>query len=318
MSATTVITGATGFIGQRLTRALLAAGASVRVLVRHPERLGADLGHCVEVVRGDVGDPATLAHAFAGARTVIHLAACVRAWSRDPAEFHTVNEHAVAALLQVAEEHGVERIVHVSTILTLTRPRARTATPYETTKLAGERLVERSGRGIIVHPTRVYGPGPLNDANGVTRVVAAYLAGRFRVRLADRDVQGNYVHVDDVAAGILLVAHHGIAGRHYVLHGENASLRVLLDKVAILSGVPRHVLAIHPRLGVAAAAAAELWGRCGGQVPITRDWVHLFLEDQRVDTDAALQALGYVPRPLDAGLAQTIAWLRTNGRSQPC
>lgn len=152
----------------------------------------------------------------------------------------------------------------MSTVLTLARPRARTATAYETTKLAGERLVEGSSRAIIVHRTRVYGPGPLNDANGVTRVVAAYLAGRFRVRLADDDVEANYVHVDDVAAGIILVARRGSAGVHYTLHGENVSLRALLEKVAAVSGTRRRVWPVPPRLGLAAAATAELCGRCGG------------------------------------------------------
>src|SRR2546426_8456040 len=101
--------------------------------------------------------------------------------------------------------------------------------PYEATKRAGERLVEAyalSGRhAVIVHPARVYGPGPCNDANALTRVIDLYLRGRFRVRLEDGDVLGSYVHAADVADGIRRAAHAGRPGAHYVLGGENLSFR---------------------------------------------------------------------------------------------
>lgn len=315
MSALTLLTGATGFIGRHVLTHLLEEGERVRVLVRHPELLPPAVAARVEIVCGDLRDPRSMARAVAGAHTVLHLAACARAWSPDPNEFRTVNLSAVAALLEAVARYGIQRLVHVSTVLTLTRPHGRVLTPYEETKLAGERLVERSGHGIIVHPTRVYGPGPLNDANGVTKVIALYLAGRFRVRLDDGDVQGNYVHVGDVAAAILGAARRGVPGAHYLLHGENASMRVLLEKVARLSGTRRRVLRVRPQVAVAAAGAAELAGRIGVPVPITRDWVRLFLEDQRVVAEDGWNAPGYAPRGLDVGLAQTIEWLRSAERS---
>lgn len=315
MSALTLLTGATGFIGRHVLTRLLEDGERVRVLVRRPELLPPVVAARVEIVRGDLRDPPSLARAVAGADTVLHLAACARAWSPDPNEFRAVNLRAVAALLEAVEKYGIGRLVHVSTVLTLTRPRDRALTPYEETKLAGERLVERSGHGIIVHPTRVYGPGPLNDANGVTKVIALYLAGRFRVRLDDGDVQANYVHVGDVAGAILSAARRGVTGAHYLLYGENASMRGLLEKVARLSGTRRRVLRVRPQVAVAAAGAAELAGRIGVPVPITRNWVRLFLEDQRVVAEDGWNAPGYAPRGLDVGLAQTLEWLRSAERS---
>lgn len=319
MSAITLVTGASGFIGMHLTRQLLDAGERVRVLCRRPELMGADIRGRVDVVRGDVLDPAVLQRACRGVHTVLHLAACARAWAPDPAEFAAVNRDAVAALIDVARAQNVQRMVHVSTVLTLCQadPRTRRPTPYEASKLAGEQLMEDSGFAVIVHPTRVYGPGPLNDANGATRLIAAYLNGRFRIRLDDGDVQGNYVHAADVATGIRLGALYGTPGDHFTLGGANASLRELLSLVSRISGVRHRVFAIPPRLGIAAAAVAELWGHAGGPAPITRDWVRVFLADQRVDIATTRRQLGYAPRSLETGITQTVRWLRATDRRTP-
>src|SRR5207244_4268687 len=138
-------------------------------------------------------------------------------------------------------------------------------TPYEATKRAGERLVEAyavSGRhAVIVHPARVYGPGPCNDANALTRVIDLYLRGRFRVRLQDGDVLGSYVHAADVADGIRRAAHAGRPGAHYVLGGENFSFRAFLDLVGELSGTRQRVVALPRRAAPAARHPGLRWAR---------------------------------------------------------
>jgi len=326
MSGLTLVTGATGFIGSYLVRQLVAAGARTRVLVRRPELLPAEVRPRVEVVRGDVRDGAALAAAVQGADTVLHLAACARAWSRDPTEFHAVNVLAVERLLAAAFRSGVERLVHVSTILAL--PPRRPApvcgpwqgpTPYEESKRAGDRLVESyaaAGRhAVIVHPARVYGPGPCNDANALTRVIALYLGGRFRVRLDDGDVLGSYVHAADVAAGIRAAARAGRPGgsAHYVLGGDNLSFRAFLDLVGEVSGARHRVIALPRAAALAAGYVGLLWGRLGGVAPITPGWVRVFLEDRPADIEPARRELGYEPRPARAGVAETVAWLREGG-----
>jgi dihydroflavonol-4-reductase len=319
MSADVLVTGATGLIGRRVVARLLAEGRRVRVLARDPMRLGPDVVGRARVVEGDLLDGAAVARAVRGVGTVIHLAACARAWSRHPREFTSVNVDAVGLMLQASLAAGVERLVHVSTVLTLPWLRhpadSRSLTPYEETKLAGERLADRYAASgthtVVVHPARVYGPGPLNDANGVTRLLAQYLHGPVAVRLDDGDVLANYVHVDDVAAGIILAAARGRRGAHYVLGGDNASLRELLALAAEVSGVRRRVVAVPRQAALAAAHAAALWGRLGGTVPITPAWVRCYLEDHRVDVADTCRELGYRYRPLRAGLEETILWLRT-------
>lgn len=324
MSGMTLVTGATGFIGRYVVRRLLEVDRPVRVLARQPDALPEDLRRRVCLVRGDVRDRAALAQAVRGAHTVLHLAACAKAWTRDPDEFTAVNVAAVSDLLELAAEEGVERLVHVSTILTLppyrpapTNGRSQELTPYELSKRDGERLVEAyaaAGRhAVIVHPTRVYGPGPLHDANGVTRAVALYLRGRLRLRLDDGDALGSYVHAADVADGVLLAAEHGRPGTHYLLGGENRSFRDVLELTARLAGVRRSVLALPPRAGLAVARATELWGRLGGAFVLPRGWIRILLEDRRADIAPARRDLGYDPRPLEDGLRETIAWLASRG-----
>src|SRR3989442_6970900 len=277
VSGLTLVTGATGFIGGHLVRQLVADGVHTRVLARRPESLSAALRARVEVVRGDVRDAGTLVAAVRGAETVLHLAACARAWSRDPAEFTAVNVHTVEQLLESAHAAGVSRLVHVSTILTLPPGRpapldglAARPTPYEESKRAGERLVESyaaAGRhAVIVHPTRVYGSGPCNDANAVTRVIALYLRGRFRVRLDDGDVLASYVHAADVADGILRAAAPGRPAPPTVLGGRNspsAPFPVLGGK-APAGGRPWEPF---PRRSpLPAGEPAPLWGRLRGDV----------------------------------------------------
>jgi farnesol dehydrogenase len=317
VSNTVLVTGATGLIGRYVVEELLAAGRPVRVLARVPERVENAARRAIEVVKGDLVETRALVRAVRGVDTVLHLAACARAWSRNPGEFAAVNVHAVNRLLDAAAGAGVRRVVHVSTVLTLPELRpvtARAETPYLETKLAGERLVDAyaaaGGDAVVVHPTRVYGPGPLNDANGVTRLVAMYLGSPLVCRLDDGDVLANYVHAADVAAGILLAADRGRAGAHYVLGGENSSLRGLLRLVGELSGVHRPLLAIPRSAALAAAHASLLWGRLGGTPVITPAWVRSYFDDQRVSVALLCSELGYRYRTLRTGLQETITWLR--------
>src|SRR3989475_596738 len=241
--------------------------------------------------------------AVRGADAGLHLAACARAWSRDPGEFTAVNVHTVERLLEFAYAADVGRLVHVSTVLTLPPGLpagldglAARLTPYEESKRAGGRLVESyaaAGRhAVIVHPTRVYGAGPRNDAHAVTRALALYLRGRFRVRLDDGDVLASYVHAADVADGIRRAARAGRSGAHYVLGGENLSFRAFLGPGGGVLGRRRQVGAVPRAAALAAGDAALLWGRLGGDVAITPGWVRVFLQHRPADVEPARSDLG--------------------------
>jgi nucleoside-diphosphate-sugar epimerase len=308
---TVLITGATGFIGQRLVRRLLQQDVRVRVMVRDPARLAGAVRSRVDVVQGELG----------GADHVLHLAALATACTRHPRDYARLNAEAVALLLDAAARAGVRRFVHVSSIAALPpveSPRvsgfARFGpTEYAASKAASEVIVRRyvaNGHdAVIVRPTRVYGPGPWNDANGATRLIVMYVQGRLRVRPADRGVHANWVHVDDVAAGIELAARRGRCGGEYELGGENASLREYLAQVAEVTGVTRTVVPVPPAALLPAAWLGKAWARAGGRASLTPEWLANFLEHRPVDSAAARRDLGFAPRALQAGLAETVDWI---------
>lgn len=316
MSRLAAVTGATGFIGTHLVERLITEGTPVRALVRSPARLRPRLRERVQLVTGTLADPDAIRRAVDGASVVYHLAGLAAAWTRQNDDFFAVNLEGVRRVLVAAQLAGVDRVVHVSTILARF-PTPAVPTPYWASKQLGERLVRRhvaaGGDAVIVQPCRVYGPGPLHDANGATRLIRSFLSGRFPVCLRDGGVRGNWVHVDDVVEGMVLAARCGRPGETYVLGGENASVEELLELVAELSGRKPRAIRVPPPLALAAAGALELGGRLGAPVPISRGWVRTFLQDQAVDIGPTMRELGYHPRPLRVGVAETIAWLRSGG-----
>ena len=203
-----LVTGASGFIGRHLVSRLINTGHKPRVLVRDPRKLERLSLVGLDVVPGALPDRAVTAKAVRGVDTVLHLAALATAHSRDPEQYMRINAQAVDVLLDESAAAGVGRIVHVSTIAALppVRPAAICSgdphpTLYAASKTAAEALVRRHaatrGEAVIVRPTRVYGPGPWNDANGTTRLMAMYLRGRLRFRPDDGGVQANKIKFDN-------------------------------------------------------------------------------------------------------------------------
>jgi nucleoside-diphosphate-sugar epimerase len=180
-------------------------------------------------------------------------------------------------------------------------------------KIASEQLVNQyaaaGNQAVIVGPTRVYGPGPWNDANGTTRLMAMYLRGRFRLRIADGDVQANYVHVQDVAQGILLAAEKGRSGAAYQLGDQNATLPEFLQTISDLSGISRRVLKVPAQVVAPVAHLAAGFGRLGGCPSLTPEWLNNFLEHRPADISRSRLDLGYAPMGLRNGIAQTLPWL---------
>lgn len=318
-----LVTGATGFVGRRLVSRLVGEDCRVRVLVRDPVRLEPGLANRVEIVIGCLGDEATARQATAGVDTVLHLAALATAYVRDPRRYFTVNTDGLQVLLEAAAQAKVRQFVHVSSVAAVP-PKKQLAvpglsgepTPYAQSKMASEKLVElyvrQGGKAVIVRPSRVYGPGPWNDANGTTRLAAMYLRGTFRFRLRDQGARANYVHVDDVVDGIIRAGCRGRSGAAYMLGGQDATLEQYLQVISGLSGIQRRVWSVPPAVMVPVAQLCQFWGYLGGTASLTPAWLNNFLEDRPVDSGRAARDLGYHPRNLRDGLSQTLAWLMTD------
>jgi dihydroflavonol-4-reductase len=325
---TVLVTGATGFVGSAVARALLARGDQVRVLARpgSDRRNLAELE--VEVVSGDLDDPGSLAPAVAGCKALYHVAADYRLWVPKPDRIYRTNVDGTRALMRAAAEAGVARIVYTSSVATLGHRGdggpADEATPvtledmighYKRSKFLAEaevrRLVDEDGLpAVTVNPSTPVGPRDIKPTP-TGRMIVAAAAGKMPAYV---DTGLNIVHVDDVAAGHLLAFERGRIGERYVLGGEDLSLKRILGDIAALVGRPPPRLKLSPAVVMPIAAVAELWARVSGREPMTtRDAVRMSRKTMYFSSDKAKRELGYAPGPAAQALKSAVAWFRAHG-----
>ncbi|HZZ87975.1 MAG TPA: hopanoid-associated sugar epimerase [Caulobacteraceae bacterium] len=324
-----LVTGATGFVGSAVLRALVERGEAVRVLARPSSpRRNLD-GVACEVVVGDMTDAAQVRQAMQGVRFVYHVAADYRLWARDPGELRRANLSGAKAVMEAALAAGVERIVYTSSVATLRAADAATIVDetaplaeaeaigaYKQSKVAAERLVERmvAEQGlpaVIVSPSTPIGPRDIKPTP-TGRMVLEAAQGKIPAFV---DTGLNLVHVDDVAAGHLQAMEKGRIGERYILGGQDLSLRDMLSQIAALTGRKPPTIAL-PRgplfpLAYAAEAVAQVTGR---EPILTRDALKMASHHMFFSSAKAERELGYGARPHGEALADAIAWFREAGR----
>ncbi len=325
---TTVLTGATGFVGSAVLRKLLEAGETVRVLVR-PESDRRNIeGLPVEAVEGDLGDRAALERAVKGCAALYHVAADYRLWVREPDELYRTNVEGSRNIMSAAGEAGVKRVVYTSSVATLglnaDGSPADEDTPvtvddmighYKRSKFLAEkevrRMVAEDGLpAVIVNPSTPVGPRDIKPTPSGRMVVDA-AAGRLPAYV---DTGLNLVHVDDVAAGHLLAFERGRIGARYILGAENLALREILTEIAALSGRPPPRVRLPHSLVLPVAVIAEGWARItGGEPVVTLDGVRLARKKMYFSCEKAKRELGYAPRPAAEALRDAVAWFREFG-----
>jgi dihydroflavonol-4-reductase len=323
-----LVTGASGFVGSAVARALLAQGRAVRVLLRKgsDRRNTADLA--VETRIGALEDHVSLAQALDGCGTLFHVAADYRLWVRDPAAMYRANVEGTRALMLAALTAGVERVVYTSSVAVLGLKADGSAAdettpstlddmigPYKRSKFLAEEAVkalvrERRLPAVIVNPSTPIGPRDVKPTP-TGRMIVEAASGRMPAFV---DTGLNLVHVDDVAAGHLLAESGGAIGERYILGGENLSLAEILRRIARLSGRKPPTLALPIPAIWPIALVAEAVGRVTGREPfVTLDGLRMARHKMFFSSDKAIRDLGYAPRPAEAGLADAIAWFRQAG-----
>jgi dihydroflavonol-4-reductase len=321
------ITGATGFIGRRLVRGLIARGDRLRCLVRSAERASelSDLG--ADLIVGEITDQAALERGMRGCALAYHLAAIYDIGVVDAGALERANVGGTMAFLAALEASNPTRGVYVSTTVALgptgREPSDRLvehAGPYpseyhRTKSIAHRWAREAQARGlplIIVCPAFVYGPG---DQGPGGRFIADLLARRVPALLS---APGwfSYVHVDDVVAGLVQIGERGAVGSTYVLSGEPASLNDFAERVAAEGGVRPPRLRFPVQLASAAGTVLDAVARLTGlRFPITREAVATTAKDNWLHSHAAAtRDFGWQPRTLDQGLRETIAWFKARGK----
>jgi dihydroflavonol-4-reductase len=322
-----LVTGATGFVGSAVARALLNSGHRVRVLAR-PKGDRRNLANLrVEIAEGSLEDEASVAQAVAGCRYLFHVAADYRLWVPDPAAMMATNVEGTRRLMLAALAAGVERIVYTSSVATLGLVPGGAADedtpsrfedmvgPYKQSKFRAEeavrRLVAEEGLpAVIVNPSTPVGP----------RDVKPTPTGRIIVEAARGHMPGfidtglNLVHVDDVAVGQLAAASLGRIGERYILGGDNMALSAILADVAERTGRRPPFFQVPRWLAYTAAAGAELTARMTRRQPfMTRDGVRMSRKKMYFTSAKAIRELGYAPRPAPMGIAEAIDWFKANG-----
>jgi dihydroflavonol-4-reductase len=323
-----LVTGATGFVGAAVARALINAHWQVRALARS----GSDrsnLTHLpVEVCEGDLNQPASLEPAIKGCEALFHVAADYRLGVRDPGQLYRTNVEGTRAILTAARAAGVARIVYTSSVATVGIPKDGTPgteeTPvalenmighYKRSKFLAEQAVREAAREgapvVIVSPSTPVGPGDVKPTPTGQLVLDA-AAGRMPAYV---DTGLNIVHVDDVAAGHLLAYEHGRCGERYILGGQDLTLRQILTQISALVGRKP------PRIRLPYAAVLPMAYVAEGLAKITGSSGRLTLESVRMSrkhmffsSDKALRELGYTWRAPMLAFEDAIRWFRDSGR----
>ncbi len=315
---TAAVTGAGGFIGSAIARGLVAEGAEV---------VGLDLARAAERVReararfaeADVTDRDAVRDALEGAKLAVHTAAFVHEWG-EMDDFVEVNVRGTANVLDAARDAGVERVVHISSVVVYGYDDPseqeegafhRTyGIPYIDTKSASDRLARRRG-AIVIRPGDVYGPG---SAQWVVRPLELAKAGQLSVP-GQGDGVMLPVFVDDLVEAVKLGLLRGEPGRAYTAwDGEPVSFHEYFTRIAELAnGRPPRKL---PRpLLRAMGTAMEAYGRLRGRPPTFTARAMTFVDRRgTAPTERIRDELGWEPRVnLDEGMRRTERWLRDEG-----
>jgi dihydroflavonol-4-reductase len=321
-----LVTGATGFVGSAVARALEAKGVAVRALARAESPRRNLEGLNAEVVPGDMRSASDMARAMQGARWLFHVAADYRLWARDPEEIVRNNREGTAAVMQAALAEGVERVVYTSSVATLslksvpadeTAPlsEAEAIGAYKRSKVVAERLVEalvaeRKLPAVIVGPSTPIGPRDVRPTP-TGRIIVEAASGRMPAFV---DTGLNLVHVDDVAEGHWLALGKGRIGERYILGGQDVSLREMLAEIARLTGRKPPTLNLPRGPLYPLAHAAEAIARLTGKEPfLTADALKMSRHRMFFSSAKAERELGYRARPYAEALADALAWFRQEG-----
>ncbi len=330
MADITLVTGASGFVGSAVARALIARGERVRLLVRATSpRTNVD-GLDAEVTVGDLADAASLQPAFAGVRRLYHVAADYRLWARDPEEIVRNNREGTANVMRAAQAASVERIVYCSSVATLSLKGLAPGTPsdetrpltpetaigaYKRSKVVAERLVEAMVQGeglpaVIVNPSTPIGPRDVKPTP-TGRIIVEAATGKMPAFV---DTGLNIAHVDDIAAGHLLAMEKGRIGERYVLGGDDVELRDLLAEIAHLSGRKPPTVALPRGPLFPLAMAAEAIGQLTGKEPfVTRDALKMAAYKMFFSSAKAKADLGYTARPWREAVGDAYRWFAGHG-----
>ncbi len=303
-----LVTGGSGYLGGAIVRTLARQGHQPIIFARSASRSSLP-GLAVD---GDVRDRLAITRAADGADAIIHAAAVVSLWDRQPSIFDEINVGGLEAVLEVARALGLPRLVYTSSFLALPPADGQiclSANDYQRSKERAREVAlaaARSGMPIVtLIPGVVYGPGAATEGNLVGHMISEHLSRRLP-GLIGADRRWSYAYIDDVAEAHVNALTAGTAGQEYPLGGENATqmraFEIVQEKTG--AGLPRR---IPFPLAVAAGWVEEQRTRLTGHKPIlTRGAVEIFRHDWSLDSRRSVVELNYRITLLETGITRLL------------
>ena len=320
-----LVTGATGFIGINLALELAKKGFIVHALYRDESKTKSLQHKNIKLFRGNILDIESLKKAMESCEFVFHLAAYAKVWSKNPDTFYEVNFTGTENILKSAQRHGVKRVIVTSTAGVFgpstgkivdenTNREVSYFNDYEKTKALMEEMVQRYVAGgqdiVIANPTRVFGPGILSDSNGLAKLIMLYMNRKFGVMPGNGKSKGNYVYIDDVVNGLILIMEKGTAGERYILGGENVSYSELFNKLAEVSGKKYKVFKLPLFLMMITSFLMWFLAKVFKISPlITPSWVKRYNYNWELTSGKAQRELSYSISPFNDALKNTLNYL---------
>jgi farnesol dehydrogenase len=306
-----LVTGGSGYLGSAIVRAVDRAGHEPIVFSRHATAARLP-GRAID---GDIRDTRAVTAAAEGVDAIVHTAALVALWRRDPSEFDAINVGGLQSALAAARAHHLPRVVYTSSFLALPpadSPRALTANHYQRTKVAARDLARRAAADglpvVTLYPGVVYGPGPATEGNLVGRLMRDHLSGRLPGVVGPERLW-SFAFVDDVAGAHVAAVTRADAAREYIVGGVNAPQGTIYEFLRERRGrpLPRR---IPYAIASLAAAAQEGYAAIAKRPPlITRGAVEIFRHDWPLESAAAASDLGLRVTPIADGLNAVLAAL---------
>jgi dihydroflavonol-4-reductase len=311
-----------------VARVLAEQGADLRLLVRSTSNLRNLEGLRAETAMGDLRDAASLEKAMAGCEVVFHVAADYRLWVPDPAEMYRSNVDGTRAILEAARKNGVRCVVYTSSVATMgftgNGHPANEDSPvaladmighYKRSKFMAEQVAMEAGRGgmrvVTVNPTTPVGEQDVKPTP-TGRIVVDFLKRKFPAYV---ETGLNLVDVRECARGHVAALEKGKSGERYILGGENLTLKQILDKLGVISGLPSPKVKLPYFFAYAAGVVDEMVsGRLLGREPrATVETVRMGKKKMWASSAKAGRELGWKTMPAESALSRAVEWFRTNG-----
>lgn len=313
-----LVTGANGFTGSHLVKALLNRGDSVVGLVRSSSNLSRLAGCNVQFVYGDITDRDALRQAMTDVDIVFHTAAYVELGIVNSVEMERVNVEGTRAVLEVARSLNIPKMVYCSTIgifgdtqgkvidETFQRQQKDFSSAYDRTKYDAQQFIDRAAKEgfpvVSVMPSGIFGA----DDPHFMPVLNAFLKNRLKVWAGGKRITG-IVHVDDLCEAMILAAERGKLGDYYIISAGDMSTREMFEVFSRETGIPVPKEAPEPLVRVVAHVLDRIGRAFSWQPPIDQERVH-YVYDRcvRVDGSKAMRELGWNPRSPEQTLRDLI------------